>query len=40
MVSFVDCHVSYVKIYWNADYNITSCCYDPPAGYDYKRSGD
>jgi len=39
-VSFVDCHVGYVKIYWNANFNITACCYDPPAGYDYKRSGD
>ena len=40
VASFVDGHVSYVKIYWNSAYNITSCCYDPPAGYDYKRSGD
>ena len=39
-VSFVDCHVGYVKIYWNANFNITACCYDPPTGYDYKRSGD
>ena len=40
MVSFVDGHVSYIKIYWNANYNITSGCYDPPGGYDYKRSAD
>jgi len=42
MVSFVDGHVNYIRIYWNSDYgnNWTSCCYDPPAGYDYKRSGD
>ena len=40
MVSFVDGHVSYIKIYWNPNYNITSCCYDPPSGYDYKRSAD
>ena len=39
-VSFVDGHVSYVKIYWNSNFNLTACCYDPPAGYDYKRSGD
>jgi prepilin-type N-terminal cleavage/methylation domain-containing protein len=39
-VSFVDGHVSYIPIYWNADYPITSCCYDPPEGYEYKRSGD
>jgi prepilin-type N-terminal cleavage/methylation domain-containing protein len=40
MVSFVDGHVSYIKIYWNSNFDITSCCYDPPGGYDYKRSGD
>jgi len=40
VVSFVDGHASYVKIYWNANYNLTACCYDPPTGYDYKRSGD
>ena len=40
MVSFVDGHVSYVKIFWDANYNITSCCYDAPSGYGYKRSAD
>jgi prepilin-type N-terminal cleavage/methylation domain-containing protein len=40
MVSFVDGHVSYINIYWNENYDMTSCNYDPPAGYDYKRSGD
>jgi prepilin-type N-terminal cleavage/methylation domain-containing protein len=41
IVSFVDGHVSYIEIYWNANYkDWTSCCYDPPAGYDYKRSAD
>ena len=40
MVSFVDGHVSYIKIYWNSNLDETSCNYDPPAGYDYKRSGD
>jgi prepilin-type N-terminal cleavage/methylation domain-containing protein len=38
MVSFVDDHVSYIKIYWNATFDITACCYDPPAGYEYKRN--
>jgi Prokaryotic N-terminal methylation motif len=33
VVSFVDGHVSYIKIYWNATFNLTSCCYDPPGGY-------
>jgi prepilin-type N-terminal cleavage/methylation domain-containing protein len=40
IVSFVDGHVSYIKIYWNPSYNLTSCCYDPPSGYDYKRSAE
>ncbi|HXS69850.1 MAG TPA: prepilin-type N-terminal cleavage/methylation domain-containing protein [Candidatus Polarisedimenticolia bacterium] len=41
MVSFVDGHVSCIPIYWNADYHhLTSCCYDPPGGYDYKRSAE
>jgi prepilin-type N-terminal cleavage/methylation domain-containing protein len=40
IVSFVDGHVSFIKIYWNPNYNMTSCCYDPPGGYDYKRSAD
>jgi prepilin-type N-terminal cleavage/methylation domain-containing protein len=44
MVSFVDGHVSYIKIYWNSDhpngiYELARQ-YDPPAGYDYKWSGD
>ncbi len=40
MVSFVDGHVDYVRIYWNANINLTGCCYDPPDGYDYKRRAD
>ena len=40
MVSFVDGHGSYIKIYWDVDYNLTTCFYDPPAGYDYKWSAD
>jgi type II secretory pathway pseudopilin PulG len=39
-VGFVDGHAGYIKIYWNPAYNITSCCYDPPGEYDYKRSAD
>ena len=42
MVGFVDGHVSFIKMYWNV---VTTNCleawhYDPPAGYDYKWSGD
>jgi prepilin-type N-terminal cleavage/methylation domain-containing protein/prepilin-type processing-associated H-X9-DG protein len=45
MVSFVDGHVSYVKIYWNpgpTQPGIWAMAYEyePPAGYDYKWSGD
>jgi len=40
VLSFVDGHVDYLRIYWNANCNLTSCCYDPPGGYDYKHSAD
>jgi type II secretory pathway pseudopilin PulG len=45
MVSFVDGHVNYIKIYWDTNATIMpphfeAWHYDPPAGYDYKWSGD
>jgi prepilin-type N-terminal cleavage/methylation domain-containing protein len=46
MVSFVDGHVSYIKMYWNVaavysdGIHSLSAYYDPPEGYDYKWSGD
>jgi prepilin-type N-terminal cleavage/methylation domain-containing protein len=45
MVSFVDGHVSYIRIYWNTNRYPNgglsfSMAYDPPAGYDYQWSGD
>jgi hypothetical protein len=40
MVGFADGHVNYVKIYWNADLDSRSFNYDPPAGYEYKWSGN
>ncbi len=41
MVGFVDGHVSYIKIYWNTGRrDCFALCYEPPAGYDYKWSGD
>jgi prepilin-type N-terminal cleavage/methylation domain-containing protein/prepilin-type processing-associated H-X9-DG protein len=40
MVSFADGHVSYIKMYSNTDYFMATCFYDPPAGYDYKWSGN
>ena len=41
MVSFVDGHVSYIKIYWDSTFNggrSEAFMYDPPAGYDYQWS--
>jgi prepilin-type processing-associated H-X9-DG protein len=43
VVSFVDGHVSFMKIYWkpsSAPAFIPACAYDPPAGYDYQWSGN
>ncbi len=40
MVSFVDGHVSYIKMYWDGDIQSLSLAYNPPAGYDYQWSGD
>ena len=49
VMSFVDGHVGYIRIYWDANrrigfgghlYPTASAEYDPPAGYNYKWSGD
>lgn len=42
MVGFVDGHVRFIKMYWNASKTngIEAWHYDPPASYDYKWSGD
>jgi type II secretory pathway pseudopilin PulG len=42
MVSFVDGHVSFIKIHWGGNNPPGSLAlhHDPPAGYDYKWSGD
>ncbi len=43
MVSYVDGHVSYIKIYWDTNtkpFDGEAWQYDPPAGYDYQWSGD
>jgi prepilin-type N-terminal cleavage/methylation domain-containing protein len=43
VVSFIDGHVSFIKIYWNSATppdRHEAWQYDPPAGYDYKWSGD
>jgi prepilin-type N-terminal cleavage/methylation domain-containing protein len=39
-VSFADGHVSYIPIYWDANYPVNTCCYDPPGGYDYQWSAE
>ena len=48
MVSFVDGHANYIRIYRNTNrlssggvsYITSAADYDPPAGYDYKWSAD
>jgi prepilin-type N-terminal cleavage/methylation domain-containing protein len=45
VVSFVDGHVNYLKIYYNTSTNALGFYsfafnYNPPAGYDYQWSGD
>ena len=37
VVSFVDGHVSYIKIHWNLG-QIWAASYEPPASYDYQWS--
>ncbi len=38
MLSFVDGHVDYSKMYWNG--TLAACMYDPPESYNYKWSGN
>jgi len=42
MISFVDGHVSFIKIYYRGGFGplAVSCNYDPPDGYDYQWSGN
>jgi hypothetical protein len=43
MIDFVDGHVSFAKIYWDSavtNDHREAWQYDPPAGYDYKWSGN
>src|SRR4051794_32701224 len=39
ILSYVDGHVSYYKIYWNPGHG-EACWYNPPEGYDYQWSPD
>ena len=40
MISFADGRVDYIRMFSNTDYFVATIWYDPPAGYDYKWSGD
>ena len=40
VLSFVDAHVGFVKIYWNGVAGSQPRDYEPPAGYDYNWDGE
>jgi hypothetical protein len=40
VIGFVDGHISFIKMYRNPNFNLPSCNYEPPAGYDYTWHGD
>jgi prepilin-type N-terminal cleavage/methylation domain-containing protein len=40
VLSFVDGHASFTKIYWDAVSDSNPCGYEPPAGYDYSWAGE
>ena len=40
MLSFVDGHLRFTKIYWDGVYDSDPCDYEPPAGYDYNWDGE
>jgi prepilin-type N-terminal cleavage/methylation domain-containing protein len=42
VMSFVDGHVSYIKIYWNGVPKLDGApaLYEPPSGYEYKWTGN
>jgi hypothetical protein len=42
VMSFVDGHASYIRIYWNGVKGLAgiSFLYEPPAGYEYKWSAN
>jgi prepilin-type N-terminal cleavage/methylation domain-containing protein len=39
VLTFVDGHVKFVKIYWNGVADSNPCSYEPPARYDYNWDG-
>src|SRR5436189_2737146 len=40
VLSFVDGHASFSKIYWDGVSDSDPCNYEPPAGYDYNWDGE
>jgi prepilin-type N-terminal cleavage/methylation domain-containing protein len=40
VLSFVDGHVGFTKIYWDGDPGSTPASYEPPAGYHYSWAGE
>jgi prepilin-type N-terminal cleavage/methylation domain-containing protein len=40
VLSFVDGHASFTRIYWNGVSDSDPCSYEPPAGYDYNWNGE
>jgi prepilin-type N-terminal cleavage/methylation domain-containing protein len=40
VIGFADGHVSFIKMFRHPDFNIPTCNYEPPPGYDYKWHGD
>jgi len=40
MVSFVDGHVGYIRMYWDDTRSGLALHYDPPPGYEYRWSGN
>jgi hypothetical protein len=42
VMSFVDGHAAYIRMYWNGTVGLGGCpaFYEPPAGYDYKWTGN
>jgi len=40
VLTFVDGHVAFVKIYWNGVSDSNPCDYEPPARYEYNWDGE
>lgn len=40
LISFVDGHIGYIRIYWDENRSGLALDYDPPSGYAYRWSGN